>query len=123
MPRSRHKAPMAATSSSTPVSLFANMIAASTVSGRGVDTSAGGRGEPAHPEAFLLQTPARIEYRLVFGARGDEVTAAVGVAARTSEYRQIVGFGGTGGEHNLTRLGTDQRRHLSTRLRDARRGR
>ena len=73
-------------------------------------------------EAFLLEALAGIEHGLVLGARGEHVTAAVRVGARDPEDRQVVGFGGPGGEHDLIDRRPQEGGDLGARLRDARGG-
>jgi len=50
------------------------------------------------------------------------MTAAVRIAARSAEYREIVRLGGTGGEHDLRRFGAYEGCDLRARPGDARRG-
>src|SRR5262249_12859622 len=72
--------------------------------------------------AHALQALARVEDGLVLGLQGDDVVALGPVELGDALQSQVVRLGCTAGEDDLVGLGTDQGRHLGTRLLDRRLG-
>ena len=65
---------------------------------------------------FTLELLQRIEHCLVFGARRNNVLAAIGVEPCNTEQGQVVRFGGARGPHDGIRRCSDGARDLRTRL-------
>ena len=68
----------------------------------------------SHFVTFTLQLAAGIQHGFVFGFTGDDVLAFFLIKVGCTFDRQVVGFGRTGGENNLTRVGTHQVGNLIT---------
>jgi len=90
--------------------------------GRRLDQPGAAGREVGDTEALLLEALAGVEHGFVLGACGQDVAPAIGVGARDPEDRQVVGFGGAGGKHDLIRRGPEECRDLRARRSDARCG-
>ena len=66
------------------------------------DQSIGAWGQQGDAEAFPLQLLERIEHGVVFGGHADQMASPQG--AGMAQQRQVVGFGGSTGEHQPFRL-------------------
>ncbi len=76
------------------------------------------RFEPGDLPAAFLQVFAGIEYRLVLGTRGDEVTTQIVASTRDTENGEVVGLGRTGSENEFARISADQCSDVASRLLD-----
>ena len=106
----------------TPISLFTAMIETSTVlsviAARElvqVDQAVRLHRQVGDLEALELQVAAAVEHALVLGDAGDDVVLLVLVEAGDALDRQVVRFGGAGGEDDLLLVGADDVRDLGAR--------
>ncbi|MNX65889.1 hypothetical protein D3C86_969640 [compost metagenome] len=81
--------------------------------GRG-DQTVFGRLEVSNLETFTLQLAHGVEDSLVLNLGGDQVLAFGGIEMCRTLDCQVVGFGGTGGPDDFTRVGVDQVSDLTT---------
>ncbi len=77
-------------------------------------TIRGGR-QPGDLEAFTFKLQAGINHRFMFGYAGNNVLAARLIKLGRAFNGEVVGFGGTGGKHDFTRVSIHQLCHLITR--------
>ena len=111
-----------------PVSLFADMMDTSVVSGVIASASllrshAPARidRQPRHAEAFLfLQVLAGVQHRVMLRGAGDHVLSARGVRPREADDREVVRLGAAAGEDDLVRLRAEQPRQPVARIIDRR---
>ena len=89
----------------------------------GIRTDRGGERLQINQPVFLhteigdlktvaLQFATGVKHRLVLGLDGNDVLAALGVKARGSLDRKVIGLRGAGCPDNFTRIGVDERRNL-----------
>ncbi|MNF77257.1 hypothetical protein D3C84_593980 [compost metagenome] len=74
----------------------------------------GARLDVGHFETFTLQLAHGVEDSLVLNLGGDQVLAFGGIEMCRTLDCQVVGFGGTGGPDDFTRVGVDQVSDLTT---------
>ena len=79
-----------------------------------INETRGFNRQDRRPETFALQARERLEHALVFRRNRDDMVEPVPLAAVPGGTLdgEIVGFGRTGGEHDLAGIGIDQLRHF-----------
>ncbi len=79
-----------------------------------VDDTVALRRQVSHFKPFTLELTTGVQHGFVFGFAGDDVLAFFLIEIGCTFDRQVIGFGRTGGENNLTRVSANQLGNLIT---------
>ena len=128
MPRALHSPAIAATSVSTPVSLFACISDTRAVSGRKASSTCDffdgpvrPRPQPGHVEALALELAAGVKARPMLDARGHDVAPRGSRRARCTQDPEVHALGRTRSQDDRLGRGIDEARPLRpARMRCAR---